>query len=142
MDKQGMISARLVQDRVSPGAARVFYISYVRAGGGSPGDGARGSWAPTSQGSPGHERRMGPVPRRQVRRGAGPFASPGEASMKLQDDEITLTAAAHRLGLSYHQALRLVLTGELLGAQRGGHWVVRAAEVVRYRRRRTAGADA
>ncbi len=54
------------------------------------------------------------------------------------DSEITLTAAAQRLGLSYHQTLRLVLTGALRGAQRGGHWFVQAADVTRYRRRADA----
>jgi len=52
--------------------------------------------------------------------------------MTRRDTEITLTAAAQRISLSYHQTLRLVLTGGLRGVQRDGHWYVRAADLARY----------
>ena len=39
-------------------------------------------------------------------------------------EEITLTQAAHRLGISYNRARNLVLTGKLEGEQVNGRWWV------------------
>ncbi len=45
--------------------------------------------------------------------------------------EVTLTQAAARLKISYHHALRLVLTGRLEGEQVNGRWVVDLRSVQR-----------
>jgi len=43
--------------------------------------------------------------------------------------EIGLTEAAHRLGRTYQQTLRLALLGRLPATRREGHWYVRASDV-------------
>lgn len=48
-------------------------------------------------------------------------------------EEITLTIAAFRLGMSYERAKRLLLTGAIEGRQDNGKWSVYADSVARYR---------
>ena len=50
-----------------------------------------------------------------------------------QDSNLPLSQAAHQLGLSWAQAWRLVLQGELKGEQRNGRWYVAADEIRRFR---------
>jgi len=42
---------------------------------------------------------------------------------------IGLAEAAHRLGIAYQDAHRLLLTGRLRGEKRGSRWYVRVADV-------------
>lgn len=42
---------------------------------------------------------------------------------------IGLAEAAHRLGIAYQDAHRLLLTGRLHGEKRGNRWFVRAEDV-------------
>ena len=42
---------------------------------------------------------------------------------------VPLTAAAHQLGLSWQQAWRALLVGQLSGEKRGGRWFVYSASV-------------
>ena len=49
------------------------------------------------------------------------------------DSSVPLSLAAHQLGLSWAQAWRLVLQGELKGEQRNGRWYVAADEIRRFR---------
>ena len=48
---------------------------------------------------------------------------------------IPLIEAAQRLGLSYNQALRLVLIGQLDGRRSNGRWLVDAQSVAEHKRR-------
>jgi hypothetical protein len=43
--------------------------------------------------------------------------------------EIPLSEAARRLGISWHQAWRLLLVGALKGRKEGGRWVVEDSSV-------------
>ena len=45
--------------------------------------------------------------------------------------ELGLTEAAHRLGRTYQQTLRLVLLGQLPATRRDGRWVLQSADVER-----------
>ena len=47
-----------------------------------------------------------------------------------KNPRIPLSQAAHRLGLSWNQAWRLVLKGVIHGEQHGGQWFVDEGEVV------------
>jgi len=40
--------------------------------------------------------------------------------------EVSLTEAAHQLGISWERAWRLVLTGQLEGKKERGKWVIHA----------------
>lgn len=51
--------------------------------------------------------------------------------------EVSLSVAAHRLGLSWQQAWRLLLRGELQGRKSGGRWAVDEESLERLRRLRT-----
>lgn len=46
-------------------------------------------------------------------------------------DELPLSAAAQRLGVSWQRAWRMVLTGELVGRQVAGRWLVDEASIDR-----------
>jgi hypothetical protein len=50
--------------------------------------------------------------------------------------EVPLAQAAHTLGISWHSAYRLVLTGAICGRFAGGRWLVDASSVGRYQRER------
>ncbi len=54
---------------------------------------------------------------------------------KPEPDTVSLSAAAHRLGLSYIQAQRLLFRGDLSGAQVDGRWVVEVESIERYETR-------
>jgi phage FluMu gp28-like protein len=53
-------------------------------------------------------------------------------------DEMTLPECARTLGVSWAQAYRLVLTGELESRQVGARYFVSATDVKRLRRERSA----
>lgn len=46
-------------------------------------------------------------------------------------EEVPLSAAAQRLGISWQRAWRMVLTGELVGRQVAGRWLVDEATIER-----------
>jgi len=48
---------------------------------------------------------------------------------RTQQGEVGLAGAAKELGISWQRAWRLLLTGELDGHQRDGHWYVRTDSV-------------
>ena len=50
---------------------------------------------------------------------------------------ISLPETASRLGLSWPQAWRLVLTGVLIGTKVAGRWLVHESSVVAYERERS-----
>lgn len=62
----------------------------------------------------------------------------------MQHKTISITEAAHRLGMSYPQVLRLVLIGTLEGRKAGTRWCVsiRDVECLRRQRRRTVSVTA
>lgn len=47
----------------------------------------------------------------------------------MSDGVVSLSDAALRLGLSWHQAWRLVLIGSLKGNKRGGRWFVESRDL-------------
>lgn len=49
-------------------------------------------------------------------------------------EEISLTVAAFRLGMSYERAKRLLLSGVLSGRQENGKWIVYADSVTAYQK--------
>jgi hypothetical protein len=53
-------------------------------------------------------------------------------------DVVPLPRAAHQLGWSWHRAYRAVLSGELVGEQRAGRWVVFASSLERAEGKRSA----
>lgn len=55
--------------------------------------------------------------------------------------ELPLVVAAARLRLSYNQAMRLVLIGEIKGIRRDGRWWVDAADVERLASSNTANEE-
>jgi hypothetical protein len=57
------------------------------------------------------------------------------------DGEIGLTEAALRLGVSYVQAQRLMLTGKLGGRKAGARYFVRRADVEQLARERAKQTD-
>lgn len=58
------------------------------------------------------------------------------------DGEVPLALAAQSAGLSWPQAWRLVLRGELEGRKAGGRWVVTRASLETWRKARRALRDA
>ena len=54
----------------------------------------------------------------------------------MQDEQIPLTEAAHRLSMSWGRAWRALLNGHLDGEKRDGHWYVSADSVNRHSLRR------
>lgn len=54
----------------------------------------------------------------------------------MDTEEMTLAAAAHALGLSWHAAYARVLQRKLDGRQVGLSWYVKEASVAQYRRDR------
>ena len=57
-------------------------------------------------------------------------------------EEVRLVEAAQRLAVTYHQALKLVLTGRLKGRQVDGrHWVVDGAQLDLLERQKSPPGD-
>ena len=54
----------------------------------------------------------------------------------MQDEQIPLTEAAHRLSMSWERAWRALLSGYLDGEKCDGRWFVSADSVTRYSARR------
>ena len=55
-------------------------------------------------------------------------------------EKISLADAAMRLGISWHRAWRLALTGDLEARREGGRWYVSVASIEKYAARAGGGA--
>ena len=64
----------------------------------------------------------------------------GQMDTTTEATEIGLGEAAHRLGVSWEVAWRLLLKGKLVGEKRGRTWIVDAGSVEAYRAARTGAA--
>ena len=56
-------------------------------------------------------------------------------------EQLTLTDAAKQLGISWHRAWRLALTGDLDAQREGGRWYVTVASVEKYAARANSSAS-